>query len=116
MNRFAAVVLSIAALSGLTVGPAMAVDTAATIDALATIRSVGHVNVIDVGARYDRFIFAKRAMGSNAPLTPLQAAIAGNPTLVAAIERVSWSFDLKSVYSATVQGDSVYLYMDNPPP
>ena len=116
MNRFAAAAFAVAGLSGLASGPALAVYSNAMIQALATIHNIGHVNVIDVGARYDRFIFAKRAMGSNAPLTPLQAAIAGNPRLVAAIERVSWSFDLKSVYSAAVQGDSGYLYMDNPPP
>jgi len=83
---------------------------------LATLRYVDRVVVIDVAARTDRSIRAKRAHESVMPLTPLQIAILHNPALIDAIDRTVWTFDLKSVYAARVVGYTVYLYMGEPPP
>lgn len=83
---------------------------------LNTLHTVDRVVVVDTGLWSDRHIWAKRALSSAMPLTPLQVAIAGNPALIAAINRTVWSFDLKSVYSARVEGYTVYLYMGEPPP
>ncbi len=83
---------------------------------LGTLHTVDRLVVVDVGARHDRWIYAKRAQTSRLPLTPLQTAILRNRALVEAINHRVWSFDLKSVYAALVQGDTVYLYLDEPPP
>ena len=85
------------------------------IRALSTLRTVDRVVVVDI-AITQRHIWAKRMMGSTTPLTPLQVAILQNPALIAAIDRTVWSFDLKSVYAARVEGYTVYLYMGEPPP
>ncbi len=82
---------------------------------LRTLRTVDRLVVIDVGAQHDRWIWAKRAHHSVQPLTPLQTAILRNGALIDAINRKVWSFDLKSVYAALVQGNTVYLYLDEPP-
>lgn len=83
---------------------------------LRTLRHVDRLVVIDVGTRADRYIWAKRAHESVQPLTPLQVAIVRNNALVEAINHRVWSFDLKSVYAARVEGYTVYLYMGEPPP
>jgi hypothetical protein len=83
---------------------------------LRTLRTVDKLVVVDVGAQHDRWIYAKRAQESRLPLTPLQVAIMNNRALVETINRTVWSFDLKSVYAALIQGNTVYLYLDEPPP
>ncbi len=80
-----------------------------------TLRFVTRVNVIDVAARLDRRVWGRRAMYNNAPLTPLQVAILNNRPLMNAIQATVWSFDLRSVYAAKVEGYTVYLYMGEPP-
>ena len=83
---------------------------------LSTLRTVDRVDVIDVGLWSNRHIWAKRALPSASRLTPLQLAILRNRALIDAINRTVWSFDLKSVYAARVEGYTVYLYMGEPPP
>jgi hypothetical protein len=83
---------------------------------LRTLRTVDRVVVVDVAAQSDRHIWAKRALPSIMPLTPLQVAIVRNRSLVEAIDRTVWSFDLKSIYAARVEGYTVYLYEGEPPP
>ncbi len=85
------------------------------IRALSTLRTVDRVVVIDTAVT-QHHIWARRMMSSSTPLTPLQVAIVQNPALIAAINRTVWSFDLKSVYSARVEGYTVYIYMGEPPP
>ncbi len=82
---------------------------------LRTLRTVDRLVVID-GTQSDRLIWGKRAHVSRLPLTPLQMAIAENPALVEAINHRVWSFDLKSVYAARIEGYTVYLYEGEPPP
>ena len=82
---------------------------------LRTLRTVDRVVVVDVSAT-SRWIWAKRAHNSVMPLTPLQTAIVRNRPLIDAINRTVWSFDLKSVYAARVEGYTVYLYEGEPPP
>ncbi len=83
---------------------------------LQTLHRVNRVVVVDVEAWSDRDIWAKRALHSSTPLTPLQIAIASNRALVAAINATVRRFDLKSIYAARVEGYTVYLYMGEPPP
>ena len=110
-------VLAAAGLSLLAVLPAQAGSgNDRAIRALATLRYVDKLVVIDVSIGHDRYIWAKRAHASMQPLTPLQVAIANNPALVEAINRTVWSFDLKSIYAALVRGNTVYLYEGDPPP
>ena len=88
----------------------------AAIRSIQSLRFVDSVNVVDVAARgHDRWIFSKRAMHSNAPYTPLQVAIVSNPHLMAVIQATVWSFDLKSVYAAQVEGSHVTIYLGDPP-
>jgi hypothetical protein len=82
---------------------------------LRTLRTVDRVVVVDVSST-SRWIWAKRAHNSVMPLTPLQSAIVRNRPLIDAINRTVWSFDLKSVYAARVEGYTVYLYEGEPPP
>ena len=82
---------------------------------LRTLRTVDRVVVVDVSAT-NRWIWAKRAHNSVMPLSPLQSAIVRNRPLIDAINRTVWSFDLKSVYAARVEGYTVYLYEGEPPP
>ncbi len=83
---------------------------------IGTLRTVDRLVVVDVGRQHDRRIWEKRSHYSRMPLTPLQVAIVSNPALLHAINHTVWSFDLKSVYAARVEGYTVYLYMDEPPP
>ncbi len=107
----------IGALSLLAVLPAQAgAGNERAIRDLRTLRYVDRLVVIDVGAQHDRWIYAKRAQVSRLPLTPLQVAIVNNRPLVEAINHRVWSFDLKSVYAALIEGNTVYLYLDEPPP
>ena len=107
----------IAALSLLAVLPAEAGSgNERAIRELRTLRYVDRLVVIDVGAQHDRWIESKRAQESRLPLTPLQVAIMNNGALVEAINHRVWSFDLKSVYAALIEGNTVYLYLDEPPP
>jgi hypothetical protein len=117
MKRIALVVLAVVGWSALAGLPARA-DNAAAIQALQTLRSVESVNFIDVAARSDRWIYAKRALPSHTALTPLQVAIVSNPAVVAAITNLRFrgAFDLKSVYAARVEGARVYIYLGDPPP
>ena len=82
---------------------------------LRTLRTVDRVVVVDASAT-SRWIWAKRAHNSVMPLSPLQSAIVRNRPLIDAINRTVWSFDLKSVYAARVEGYTVYLYEGEPPP
>ena len=70
-----------------------------TVQKLKAIRHVDFITVID----------ASTGDGSRGhctpPLTPLQAAIAGNPVLA---NRVG---DVRYVYTAVVQGARVYIYL-----
>jgi hypothetical protein len=86
----------------------------AAIAALATLRYVDRVDVIDTVLN-DRFIYSRRAMPNNTPLTPLQVAILNSPPLVQAIRASVWRFDLRSVYAALVEGNTVYIYLGEPP-
>jgi hypothetical protein len=86
------------------------------IRALRVLHTVDRVVVVDTVAWSDRHIWSKRALPKITPLTPLQVAIVNNHSLVAAIDQTVWSFDLKSVYAARVEGYTVYLYMGEPPP
>ena len=116
MKKIAAIVVAAAGWSALAGAPVRA-DNAAAIAALQTLRSVESVNFIDVAARSDRWIYAKRALHSHADLTPLQVAILNNPAVVAAISDQRWrgAFDLKSVYAADVRGGRVTIYLGDPP-
>jgi hypothetical protein len=107
--------LAAAGLGLLTVLPAQAGSgNDRAIQALSTLTTVDRVVVIDVSAT-SRWIWGKRAHNSVMPLTPLQTAIVRNRPLVDAINRTVWSFDLKSVYAARVEGYTVYLYEGEPP-
>lgn len=109
--------LAAAGLSLLAVLPAQAGSgNDRAIRDLSRLRHVDRLVVVDVGAQSDRWIWAKRAHYSRFPLTELQLAIADNPAVVDAINRTVWSFDLKSIYSARVEGYTVYLYAGEPPP
>ena len=116
MTRLGAA-LAVLGLSLLAVLPAQAGSgNDGAIRDLRTLHTVDRLVVIDVGARHDRWINAKRAQTSRLPLTPLQTAILRNPALIEAINHRVWSFDLKSVYAARVEGYTVYLYEGEPPP
>jgi hypothetical protein len=109
--------LAAAGLSLLAVLPAQAGSgNDRAIRALATLHYVDRLVVVDVGSMSDRRIWSKRASHSRQPLTPLQLAIANNPAVVEAINRTVWSFDLKSIYAARIEGYTVYLYEGEPPP
>ncbi len=117
MTRLGVVLAAVAALFLLAVPPAEAGSgNNRAIQALSTLRYVDRVVVVDAARGTDRWLDAKRAHTSRQPLTPLQAAIAGNPALVDAINRTVWSLDLKSVYAARVEGYTVYIYLGEPPP
>ena len=109
-----------AALAGLSLLAALPAQAGSgndrAIRALATLRYVDRLVVVDVGSMSDRRIWSKRAAHSYWPLTPLQLAIANNPAVVEAINRTVWSLDLKSVYAARIEGYTVYLYEGEPPP
>jgi hypothetical protein len=115
MKKLGAIAIA-AGLAALASVPAQA-DTGnwAAIDAINHLRYVDSVNVIDVGSWGDRWVYSKRAMHSNAPLTPLQVAIVSNPHLMRVIQATVWSFDLKSAYSARVDGNHVTIYVGDPP-
>ena len=88
----------------------------AAIRAIQNLRVVTFLDIIDVAAETEPDIESMRAMPTTTPLTRLQLTIANNPALVDAILGQHWvQFDLKSVYSARVEGNSVYLYMGWPP-
>jgi hypothetical protein len=113
MIRLAAALMVVGAC--LTAAPAEAGSgNRAAIAAIATLRYVDRVNVIDT-VLSDRFVYSKRAMPNNTPLTPLQVAIISNPALVDAIRVTVWSFDLRSAYAARVEGNTVYIYLGEPP-
>jgi hypothetical protein len=106
-----------AILAGATAATASAETTDVAIARLQALRHVTSVNVIDVAARSDRKVFAKRWMSNTRTLTPLQQAIAGKAELVALINQHVWSFDLKSAYAMTVlPGGRVVIYLGEPPP
>ena len=86
----------------------------AAIAALATLRYVDRVDVIDT-VLSDHTVQSRRAQYNNTPLTPLQVAIISSPPLVQAIRATVWSFDLRSVYAARVEGGTVYIYLGEPP-
>ena len=108
IQLFAAV--GLLALAG---GQAQA-DTADTIRQLQTIRQVDSVTVIDTAAMHDgngrgrSYLASNRAMNCSAPLTPLQAAIAGNPSISGRVP------NLRSAYAARVEGARVYIYLGDP--
>ena len=116
MTRLRAVLAALALSLVATLPAAAGSGNDRAIRDLRTLRTVDRVVVIDVGAQSDRHIWAKRAHYSVMPLTPLQVAIVQNPALIEAINRTVWSFDLKSVYAARVEGATVYLYEGEPPP
>jgi opacity protein-like surface antigen len=94
-----------------------AATTDVEIARLQALRHVTSVNVIDVAARSDRQVFAKRWMSNTRTLTPLQQAIAGKAELVDLINQHVWSFDLKSAYAMTVlPSGRVVIYLGEPPP
>ncbi len=109
------IAMLVAVLLTFAVGAPALADNATAIRQLQSLRQVNYVNVIDTGATADRWVFAKRAMHSNTPLTPLQVAIVSNPVLMSAVRATTWNFDLKSIYAARIEGYSVYLYMGSPP-
>jgi hypothetical protein len=114
MKRMAVGILM--GLAALAAEPALAGSgNVAAIHDIETLRYVNRVNVIDTAAQSDRWVYGKRAMHNNAPLTPLQVAILNNGALMHAIQTTVWSFDLRSVYAAKVEGYTVHLYMGEPP-
>jgi hypothetical protein len=120
MTRWRAVLAALGVVLGLgllAVAPAEAGSgNTRAIHDLRTLRYVDRVVVVDVSIGHDRYIWAKRAHQSVQPLTALQTAIVNNRPLIEAINRTVWSFDLKSIYAARVEGYTVYLYMGDPPP
>jgi len=116
MKKFIAIAALIVS-AALAFGPASAGSgNDAAIRAIQTLRVVTFLDIIDVAGETDKDIDSKRAMPVTTPLTRLQETIAGNPALVDAIVSQHWvHFDLKSVYSARVEGNAVYLYMGWPP-
>jgi opacity protein-like surface antigen len=117
MKKMLATAVLAATLATAAATTASAATTDVEIARLQALRHVTSVNVIDVAARSDRQVFAKRWMSNTRTLTPLQQAIAGKAELVDLINQHVWSFDLKSAYAMTVlPSGRVVIYLGEPPP